>query len=89
MATGARRENHHGPSRRHTTTRRSTARAYTGERLINNPKDEWFEFTGKSAGRVKVSSPNSEEKCAEYALLFESMKKEAQSFIDTNATISE
>lgn len=55
--------------------------SYTGERLINDPKDEWFEFTGKSAGRVKCSSPKSNEKCDEYAVLFESMKKEAKEVI--------
>ncbi|MGB4844148.1 MAG: hypothetical protein WBP16_06770 [Ferruginibacter sp.] len=58
--------------------------SYTGERLINNPQDEWFEFTGKSAGRVKCGSPESEEKCATYAQLFESMKLVARSVIAAN-----
>lgn len=55
--------------------------SYTGERLIDNPKDEWFEFTEKGAGRVKCGSANSEEKCIEYTQLFESMKNEARAII--------
>ena len=57
---------------------------YTGERTINNPKDEWFEFTGKGAGRAKCGSSNSESKCAEYASHFESMKEEARKIISSN-----
>lgn len=57
---------------------------YTGERTINNPKDEWFEFTGKGAGRAKCSSPNSKSKCDDYATLFESMKEEARKVISSN-----
>jgi hypothetical protein len=56
--------------------------SYTSERLINNPNDEWFEFTGKNSGRTKCESPNSEEKCTEFAELFEIMKKEARAIIN-------
>ncbi len=57
---------------------------YTGERTINNPKDEWFDFTGKGAGRAKCGSPNSKEKCDEYAVLFEGMKEEDRKIINSN-----
>ena len=52
--------------------------SYKGERLINEPKEEWFEFTGKKAGRAKCSNSKSEEKCNEYALKYQLMKEEAQ-----------
>lgn len=58
--------------------------SYTGERLINDPKDEWFYFTGKSAGRAKCRSPKAKEKCDEYAALFEAMKNEAKEIIKQN-----
>jgi hypothetical protein len=54
---------------------------YTGQRQINNPNDEWFEFTGKNAGRVKSRSANAEAKCAEYTEIFEAMKNEARAII--------
>lgn len=54
---------------------------YTGERTIKNPDDEWFEFTGKGAGRVKCGSPSSKSRCDEYASIFESMKQEAREMI--------
>ena len=57
---------------------------YTGERTINNPKDEWFEFTGKGAGRAKCSSHDSKSRCEEYASLFESMKDEVRKLIGSN-----
>jgi len=52
--------------------------SYTGERSINNPKGESFEFTGKSAGRVKCTYPKSAKKCAEYIELFESIKMQQE-----------
>lgn len=55
--------------------------SYTGERLINNPNDEWFEFTGKGSGRVKCGNANSTERCIEYSQKFESMKTEAREII--------
>ena len=57
---------------------------YTGERTIKNPDDEWFEFTGKGAGRAKCGSSNSESKCKEFASIFESMKEEARKIISSN-----
>lgn len=50
---------------------------YTGIKEIGNPNDAWYEFTGKSAGRTKCTSANCEQKCAEYSLLFATMKKDA------------
>ncbi len=57
---------------------------YKGERVINNPKDEYFEFTGKNAGRVKCDSPKAQEKCDEYAIIFEAMMQEARILISNN-----
>lgn len=51
--------------------------SYKGERLINDPKEEWFEFTGKKAGRAKCSNSKSKEKCDEYSKKYQSMKEEA------------
>lgn len=38
---------------------------------------EWFEFTGKMAGRAKCSNSKSKEKCDEYEKKYQSMKEEA------------
>lgn len=55
---------------------------YSGENMISNPDDEWFEFTGKNAGKIKTTSPKSEAKCIEYTALYEGMKKEASVLIN-------
>lgn len=55
---------------------------YDGKRMINDPDSEWFEFLGKSAGRVKCSNPKSEEKCAEHQKKYDSMKEEAKRVIN-------
>jgi len=55
--------------------------SYKGERLINNPKDEWFEFTGKKAGKAKCSNSKSKEKCDECARKYQLMKEDAQRLI--------
>jgi len=44
---------------------------------------EWFEFTGKLAGRVKCSNPKSKDKCDEYEKKYQLMKDEAQRIIAT------
>ncbi|TGL31296.1 leucine-rich repeat domain-containing protein [Leptospira koniambonensis] len=54
---------------------------YKGRRTIADPDSEWFEFLGKRAGRVKCNSPQSSEKCFEYAVKYDSMKKEALSLL--------
>ncbi|WP_367899221.1 leucine-rich repeat domain-containing protein [Leptospira sp. WS58.C1] len=54
---------------------------YKGKRKIADPNSEWFEFLGKSAGRVKCNNPSSVEKCNEYAAKYESLKKEALAII--------
>lgn len=43
--------------------------------------EEWFEFTGKGAGRAKCGHAKAEQKCAEYAEKYEQMKLIAQSTI--------
>ena len=43
--------------------------------------DEWFEFTGKGAGRAKCGHVNAAKKCAEYARTYEQMKADAESII--------
>lgn len=42
---------------------------------------EWFEFTGKGAGRAKCGHVDSECKCAEFARKYELMKKDAEGLI--------
>lgn len=54
---------------------------YKGERRINDPANEWYEFTGKMAGRVKCNSPRSKEKCDEYEKKYNLMKDEARRLI--------
>lgn len=55
--------------------------SFDGGRRIGDPDSEWFEFTGKGAGRVKCSSPNAESKCKEFALRYAAMKAEAQALL--------
>lgn len=43
--------------------------------------EEWFEFTGKGAGRAKCGHPKAEQKCAEYAMKYEEMKASAKHII--------
>ncbi|GGP96901.1 hypothetical protein [Shewanella ulleungensis] len=57
--------------------------SYKGERLINDPKEDWFEFTGKKAGRAKCSNSKSKEKCDEYSKKYQSMKEEANRVISS------
>jgi hypothetical protein len=54
---------------------------YDGKRLINDPASLWFVFTGRSAGRVKCSSPTADEKCREQAERYAAMKKQARALI--------
>jgi len=54
---------------------------YTGERVIDDPKDTWYEFTGKGAGRVKLGSSTCDKRCAEYSALYEDMKLDANNLI--------
>lgn len=56
---------------------------YEGVRKVQNPDDIWFDLTGKGAGRVKKGSTNCDEKCAQHARLFQSLKDEARSLIAT------
>ena len=46
--------------------------------------EEWFEFTGKGAGRAKCGHANAKQKCAEYALKYEKMKAEAERVISNS-----
>lgn len=43
--------------------------------------EEWFEFTGKGAGRVKCGHAKAEQKCAEYAVKYDKMKADAECVI--------
>lgn len=54
---------------------------YKGERSINDPESEWYEFTGKKAGRAKCNSASSQEKCDEYERKYHHMKDEARRII--------
>lgn len=55
--------------------------SYNGKRLINDPNSEWYEFIGKSAGRVKCNNPKAEEKCHEFIMKYNLMKEKAKVFI--------
>lgn len=50
-------------------------------RFAYSAGDEWFEFTGKNAGRAKCGHVKAEQKCAEYTLKYEQMKAKAKSVI--------
>lgn len=54
---------------------------HDGRRLIVDPKNEWFEFIGISAGRVKCSNPKAESRCREFRQKFEAMQEEARALI--------
>ncbi len=45
--------------------------------------EEWFEFTGKRAGRAKCSHAAAAEKCAEFAKKYELMKAHAREVISS------
>jgi len=50
-------------------------------RFEYSPGDEWFEFTGKGAGRAKCGHAKAEHKCVQYTVKYEKMKAEAESII--------
>lgn len=43
--------------------------------------EEWFEFTGKGAGRVKCGHASADRKCADYAAMYGKMKATAERVI--------
>lgn len=50
---------------------------FDGRREIPDPASQWFEFTGKGAGKVKCTSSTAEAKCRERAEAFAAMKAAA------------
>jgi hypothetical protein len=56
--------------------------AYDGKRTITDPASQWFEATGKSAGRAKCDGPSAEAKCRQYAERYAAMKAAARTLID-------
>ena len=44
--------------------------------------DDWFEFTGKRAGRAKCGHPDAERKCEAFAKKYNAMKEEAKKIIE-------
>ena len=56
-----------------------------GRRVIADPDSEWFEFIGKSAGRVKCTSPAAHEKCRRFREQFEAMRGAARALIAAQA----
>ena len=57
---------------------------YKGERRLNDPANEWYEFTGKKSGRVKCNSPSAKVKCDEYETKYNLMKDEARRIISNS-----
>jgi len=55
---------------------------YTGKRLIGDPASQWFEFTGRGAGRVKCSSPTAQAKCLEKSQRYEGMRLQAKALVE-------
>jgi hypothetical protein len=53
-------------------------------RFEYSPGEDWFEFTGKGAGRVKCGHAKAEQKCAEYAVTYNKMKADAKSVISNS-----
>lgn len=53
-----------------------------GSRVIADPRSLWFEFTGKSAGRVKCDSGAAEAQCRERAARYTAMKEAARAVIE-------
>jgi hypothetical protein len=53
-------------------------------RRIPDPNDEWFEFTGRGAGRVKCISANAAAKCAEKTAAYEVLKRRARETLSTD-----
>ncbi len=53
-------------------------------RFAYSPGDEWFEFTGKGAGRAKCGHANAEQKCAAYSQKYKQMKTKAKSVISSS-----
>jgi len=43
--------------------------------------DEWFEFTGKGAGRAKCGHEKADQKCSDYAKQYDQMKENARSIV--------
>lgn len=43
--------------------------------------EEWFEFTGKSAGRIKCSSPKAVHRCSEFTQQYNALKAKASEIL--------
>lgn len=54
-----------------------------GQKWVNDPKTEWYEFLGKGAGRIKCSSKQSDTKCAEFTEKYQVLKKQAAAHLVT------
>lgn len=50
-------------------------------RVIPDPKDEWFEFTGKGEGRIKCTSAKAEAKCRASEENYLELRSEARGLI--------
>jgi hypothetical protein len=55
---------------------------FDGRRQIPDPASQWFEFTGKGAGKVKCTSATAASKCREAADSYAAMKNDARALID-------
>lgn len=58
---------------------------FDGKREIGDPDSEWFEFTGKAAGRAKCDHPAASAKCMEIERKYEAMKRSARELIERTA----
>jgi hypothetical protein len=56
---------------------------HDGSRSVGDPGSEWFEFTGKSAGRVKCDSTTAPKRCREQEERYASLKVQARALIQS------
>lgn len=54
---------------------------HDGRRQIGDPDDEWFEFTGKRAGRIKCTSPAAAARCAEAERRYAALQAQARALL--------
>ncbi len=55
---------------------------FDGKREISDVNEEWYEFLGKRAGRIKCTSKNAQKKCTEFLEKYNEMREKAQKLID-------
>lgn len=55
---------------------------YDGKREISDVNEEWYEFLGKRAGRIKCKSKNAQKKCEEFLMVYKKWQEKAKSILE-------